>query len=661
MKKSLLCFAVVLFCTTVFSQSFSDDFESYNVGDLIAASSSDWTTWTNSPGSAEDAPISDLQASSGTQSLYFSSNAAGGGPQDVILPFGDHYTDGEMVVSMMILVEEGKGGYFNFQGLPTVGQDWSMNVFFNQNGELTIDNATQVVGTGTFTNGEWWNLTFNIDLTSNSWEAVVDGTSLGTFNASSNQIASIDFFPYNATGNGGNNISGYFIDDISFDYTPYTPLALDAALFTVNVAPLGLTGQEKNVNGSIINLGTNAITSFDIDWSYGSESGMENYSGLNIANLDEYEFAFSAPITLIEGTNSLDIEIVNVNGSVDQNQGNNDGITNIEAVTPAPGKVVVGEEATGTWCGWCPRGAVFMEYMHDNYEGYFAGIAVHNADPMEVTEYDDGFGASSFPNLQVDRSGWIDPSEVELNFISSIQEEVDATVDMAGYYSNGQFDVTATVNALADLNNYSIAVAIIENNVTGTGSGWPQVNYYSGGATVMGGYENLPDPVPAADMVYQEVARAILGGVGGSDLSDLTNGNSESQSFTYMVPADQNINEMLAIGMLIAPNGTIHNAGILEFEEIVGLEEEIAQDIDLSLFPNPANEQSNISLNLETSSHVSIAVVDAVGKTVFARDYGTISGQMFFPINTQELSNGSYIVLTEVDGVVISKKLMIHR
>ncbi|MEM7163563.1 MAG: Omp28-related outer membrane protein, partial [Bacteroidota bacterium] len=508
---------------------------------------------------------------------------------------------------------------------------------------------------------EWLSLEFDCDMTSNTWEILLNGNSLGTFSSASNQLGSIDFFPYNAASNGGNNISGYYIDDISYEYTPYTPLPLDAALFTVDVSALGLTGQEKNVSGSIINLGTTSLSSFDLEWSYGTASGTENISGVNVANLETYDFAFAAPITLIEGTNGLQIDIVNVNASVDDDQSNNDGTTMIQAVTPTPDKVVVAEEATGTWCGWCPRGAVFLEYMHENYEGYFAGIAVHNGDPMTVDAYDQGFGASSFPNLQVERTGWVDPSSVELGFISRIQEDIDGTISLDATYAAGQISVEATVNAINELDGYRLAVVLIENNVTGSGSGWAQANYYSGGTTVMGGYENLPDPVPAADMVYHEVARAILGGANGMALGTLSPGGSESQSFSYSVPADEEANQMKAIGILFEPNGQINNGGYLDLSAIVGIEEQIESQIDLNLFPNPSNEFANLSMNLEDESHVSIQVTDLTGKNIYAKDYGQIRGQYIFPIQTAALANGTYIVQIEVNGVVIPRKLAVQR
>ena len=59
-----------------------------------------------------------------------------------------------------------------------------------------------------------------------------------------------------------------------------------------------------------------------------------------------------------------------------------------DAFRPAPFKAVIVEEGTGTWCPWCVRGTVFMDVLSHRYEGLFIPIAVHNGDPMVVSEYD---------------------------------------------------------------------------------------------------------------------------------------------------------------------------------------------------------------------------------------------------------------------------------
>ena len=63
------------------------------------------------------------------------------------------------------------------------------------------------------------------------------------------------------------------------------------------------------------------------------------------------------------GSNSQ-LTISNVNGLGPDNVPSNDASsTIISAVEPTPNKLVVGEEATGTWCGWCPRGFYLIKLV----------------------------------------------------------------------------------------------------------------------------------------------------------------------------------------------------------------------------------------------------------------------------------------------------------
>jgi len=62
----------------------------------------------------------------------------------------------------------------------------------------------------------------------------------------------------------------------------------------------------------------------------------------------------------------------------------------------------------------------------------------------------------------------------------------------------------------------------------------------------MGGYETLPNPVPAADMVYEFVSRALLGGYNGISVKDvdIPEGGDKTFYFSYTVPEDYNVEQM---------------------------------------------------------------------------------------------------------------------
>jgi len=116
MKKLFtLCFALFGLLSLNAQDTFSDDFEGFTVGDYISSGSSNWTTWSGTTGTAEDAQVTDDQAASGNNSIMFAGTPTGG-PQDVILDFGGLKTSGQFNFSANFYMAANNGGYFNFQG-----------------------------------------------------------------------------------------------------------------------------------------------------------------------------------------------------------------------------------------------------------------------------------------------------------------------------------------------------------------------------------------------------------------------------------------------------------------------------------------------------------------------------------------------------------------
>ena len=82
-------------------------------------------------------------------------------------------------------------------------------------------------------------------------------------------------------------------------------------------------------------------------------------------------------------------------------------------------------------------------------------------------------------------------------------------------------------------------MVLTENNVTGTGSGYAQANYYSGGGQGnMGGYESELIR-SASDMSYHFVARTIqpsFFGTQGSIPATITENQVVSETFIRFLP-----------------------------------------------------------------------------------------------------------------------------
>lgn len=673
MKKFYLMALAMSASSLLFSQ-VAEDFESYDVGDYIGVESDFWTTWSGNVGGAEDVQITDADASSGTQSIYFQSSAVNGGPQDVVVPFGGAYNTGFFELSTDIKVESGKGAYFNFQANETIGQVWAMNLYMVQDGNIYVDDSQSIMFESTYESDTWVTLSFNINLNTNEWEFLVDGVSQGVSQNMINQIASIDLYPVN-NSYGGNTQSGFYLDDFSFVHTPYSLPQLNAGVTLIS-GTNGLAGQEVSPTIQVRNLGTNDVNSFDLSVTYNGETITESFSGLSLSSLEYYDAEMSDFLDLIAGENDIVATVSNVNGEGTDGDQTDDSKTNtLDPVVPAPGRVVVGEEGTGTWCQWCPRGAVFMDFMEDTYGEFWAGIAVHNGDPMANQIYDSNFQQliGGYPSSLVDRGADIDPSVMEGPFLERIVMPPTAIITPGAEYNVENGILSVSLSTLFQENvqgsDYNLALVITEDGVTGSGSGYAQVNAYAGGNNgPMGGYENLPNPVPASQMVYDHVARIITPAFDGGNPFPEEVMSGETVVSNYYIALDQNWeNENLhLVGILIDNStGRIDNAGDATYQQaidngfILGLEE--AELSSFNLFPNPSTDESIIELGETNGEGVAVTVFTLDGRVVAQRNYGNVANNMQIRLSTNEWNAGIYLVQVQVGQSVTNQKLTVTR
>ncbi len=669
MKNTLLIpFILVMFLATVNAQTtFFDDFESYAAGALIAQSSTVWATWSGpNGGGADDAPVSTEQAYSGTKSLKLYSASSTGGPDDIVLPFGEKFTDGVFDLEMYMYVVSGTGAYFNLQAEQTPGVTWALEVFFNPNGTVSFAGLS-----GAFPVGQWFKLSMSINLTLNYWELFVNDVAQGAWANGVNAVAALNLYPVYSGGT-----AHYYIDDIGFVHDEFQLPTLDATMASLNLRENSLAGTEIIIQGKVKNTGSNPITSMDVSWTDGTNTYTDNLTGLNIASLGEYDFTHSSTLTTVDGTTDITVTVSNPNGAgMDENPGNDALDPTITGHVPAPGKKVVVEEGTGTWCGWCPRGTVFMDLMYDEYSDYFIPIAVHNGDPMTVTEYDDGLGLTAFPTMKIMREetfGFGVIGDIESRFFQRITQAPPATLQSAGVFNETTRDLDIISQADFSQNvsgNYRLAVVLVEDNVTGTSTGYNQANFYSGGSTVMGGYENLPHPVPASQMVYDHVGRILVGGfqgAAGSVPASVSSGEKVTYQFaTINIPANIKTEDLLAVTLLLGPNNSIRNATSQTFQELLDNEivstREVFRNDYAEVYPNPSSGNASLRLTLDQPSNVSLRIFSATGAEVAFRDYGQLSGDLVFPLEASHLPAGVYQVHLTLDKQLVTKKIVIQR
>jgi hypothetical protein len=335
-------------------------------------------------------------------------------------------------------------------------------------------------------------------------------------------------------------------------------------------------------------------------------------------------------------------------------------------VPSIPVKRPVLEEGTGTWCGWCPRGAVFMDHFFANHPAEAAAqIAVHNNDPMTVAAYSSYMSnyAGGFPNLVIDRSIERDPKLIDTAF-SVAQRNfgfADFTMGTPLVHEN-MVSIPVTIKPVVTIVNPKLALVITERNVTGSGGNWPQNNYYSGGGSgAMGGWEAQPGHVP--DVPFHFVARSITpspGGDAGALPATLYAGDTYTATLSAVLDTGWKRKDLQYIALLINGNNTsIMNSASTDTLSAPGTPD--SSSSPTKLFPNPTAANCYLNMHMKADGDAVISVYDITGRLVMRATQQLKAGAHLLELETKQLIPGNYMVhLTTGKDKLVLKLSVVH-
>ena len=305
---------------------------------------------------------------------------------------------------------------------------------------------------------------------------------------------------YVAFVNNSTNCNILAIDDInvfayehSFTFTNTTPEAI-------------ATPGAVYVSGEITSSGFMPVEGYVVELTYNGQTSIIDRSNDMVAADSVATFAFDVAIDVpLDETRDYSLRVSTMDGSE---------VVEFESSITCFQRLVLVEEGTGTWCMWCPRGTYGLELLHEKYPGRLVDVAVHGSDPMMDLPYYIGaypYFQGSFPNSVFDRSYDLlgDPyyDADSLMNIAMNRGSIGKIQTTAVYNANNQLEVEATVEfgkVIAE-GEYGLLYIIVEDSVTG----YEQANAFSGGPTEMGGFENLPDPIPAGEYFFANVGRMV--------------------------------------------------------------------------------------------------------------------------------------------------------
>jgi hypothetical protein len=106
--KKIYILAIAAFAFTLnMNAQFTDDAESYDLGDMGSQNLDVWNVWSGSPNPAEDIDVVNDFANSGTQSFYVDDSGA----MDVML-LVENLESGVWTLQFQAYIPAGRGGYF---------------------------------------------------------------------------------------------------------------------------------------------------------------------------------------------------------------------------------------------------------------------------------------------------------------------------------------------------------------------------------------------------------------------------------------------------------------------------------------------------------------------------------------------------------------------
>jgi hypothetical protein len=331
---------------------------------------------------------------------------------------------------------------------------------------------------------------------------------------------------------------------------------------------------------------------------------------------------------------------------------------------------VVIEEATGTWCGYCPCGHQILQTIEASYPNimilsYHGPVNYGNpVDPFAPysTSMISLFGFNSFPTAVIGRTSGIVSRSAWLAYVSMQYTQTPGVrIEIINRNYNPTTRTvsgTAKVTALTALSgSYNISQIFTEDHLVS-----PQ-NIYAACGTA--GIQN--------DYVHNDVVKGVINGATGTLLfSDCTAGQVFTYPFTYVIPTGASETNSF-INTFVFKNtspyssaAAVQNAkkvNVLDFVTGINPIGKVVSDYKLGQnYPNPFNPTTNVKFSVPKNTWASFKIYDMLGKEVatYLDHYYLEAGEYNVEIDASHLPSGIYFYkLTTKDFTDVKKMTLL--
>lgn len=454
-------------------------------------------------------------------------------------------------------------------------------------------------------------------------------------------------------GSGGQSFTqASYILNPSSAGCPQNEITL-AALDVSNYQTLNNSFQVK---GSVINNGTNAITSYTVRYRLDGGEWSTNYTvSCNIASFGTGTFTHNVPATISStGHHTLEVEVTNPNGNTDDVADNTISMEIIVNENSVPRKPLL-EHFSTAQCPNCPS-------AHERIDGWLSTRpdiihVVHHCgyytDDYTISEsetlmvfYNDG-GSTYAPAAMLDRMHLTDdPGPIFFpdgtNLTPNLMDQrlnapAFVSVNLSGSYdpSTRTANLTVSGEMVGEVveNNLRLTVYIIEDGIVGSQSG------------------------ASGNYTHNCVVRGVVsngGAWGEQNVVNTTVGSTYSKTYTYTVNSSW-VPENLTVVAFInnhdasnVNNRAVLNANAVKLTDLsTGISEN--NETGTAIYPNPATDVLNV---ISENAISKVEIFNIQGQLVKATNGNVTS------ISVSDMNSGVYFVKVTTDNGTATHKFI---
>lgn len=421
------------------------------------------------------------------------------------------------------------------------------------------------------------------------------------------------------------------------------------------------------IKGNIRNIGAQALTSFDLNYSInGGATVTQNVTGVNIASGAYYSYDHATPfVPAVSDAYDIKVWTSNPNGNADANADNDD----MEASFRVHDKVYVRkplyEVFTSSTCGPCTPGNTNFHNIINGQEDECVYIKYQQSwpgtgDPYCTAESNSRrnyYGINTIPRMELDGE-WDQNAQ---SFTSALHDQYTAEpafmdITATSIQWGKHVEVNVEINPATDYTgNNTIHVAIMEK-------------------------ETFKNEKTNGETEFTHVMKKMMTGSNGINLGSLKKDTKVNKSYTwnfkgdYTLPANgsqanwinhnstHSVEEfedlIIAVWIQDADNKTVHQAAYA-VQDNVGVRD-FSKESKFSIYPNPASETANVSFDLTAATNVEVSVINTSGQEVSATNAGMMNaGENTVSVDLSNLSQGVYYVQLKTDYGVFTNPITV--